>query len=189
LYFWTICAFEPVMPKVYRSMKKAEDGKPVVDASGKGLGVSPYVESIRGLLQLHHLATIGKDDSPEADAIRNTLERPWAELTDTEKKRITGLSEDLYSISAPNRDPDPLNAEAERELNEFADACQSADWDKALELLRRCDHYLPLADASYRREFVWQEAGDRDTAAVFFEHAAQLAGTAGRNGGSSHASG
>ena len=27
------------MPKIYRSMKKAEDGKPVVDASGKGLGV------------------------------------------------------------------------------------------------------------------------------------------------------
>jgi hypothetical protein len=27
------------MPKVYRSMKKADDGKPVVDVSGKGLGV------------------------------------------------------------------------------------------------------------------------------------------------------
>jgi hypothetical protein len=27
------------MPKIYRSMKKAEDGKPAVEASGKGLGV------------------------------------------------------------------------------------------------------------------------------------------------------
>ncbi|HEY2154842.1 MAG TPA: hypothetical protein VGH33_04385 [Isosphaeraceae bacterium] len=27
------------MPKIYRSMKQAEDGKPVVEASAKGLGV------------------------------------------------------------------------------------------------------------------------------------------------------
>jgi hypothetical protein len=27
------------MPKIYRSMKKDDDGRPVVDASGKGLGV------------------------------------------------------------------------------------------------------------------------------------------------------
>jgi hypothetical protein len=27
------------MPKIYRSMRKADDGKPVVDATGKGLGV------------------------------------------------------------------------------------------------------------------------------------------------------
>ncbi len=27
------------MPKIYRTMRKADDGKPVVDATGKGLGV------------------------------------------------------------------------------------------------------------------------------------------------------
>ena len=33
--FWTY----HVMPKIYRAMRKADDGKPLVDATGKGLGV------------------------------------------------------------------------------------------------------------------------------------------------------
>jgi len=31
--------FEQAMPRIYRSMKRADDGKPQVDASGKGLGI------------------------------------------------------------------------------------------------------------------------------------------------------
>ncbi len=92
---------------------------------------SSYLESIRGLLRLHKLSMIGQDVSPEADAIRDSLEGPWADLSDTEKRRITSLSEDLYSISSPPREPDPLDPGAKRELNEFADACQSSDWDRA----------------------------------------------------------
>ena len=68
-----------------------------------------YVESIRGLLRLHEMTESGKDDSPEADAIRDTLERPWLELSEIEKHRITGLSEDLYSITDAPREPLPLN--------------------------------------------------------------------------------
>lgn len=77
-----------------------------------------YVESIRGLLRLHALTQNGGDETPEADAIRDGLERPWYELSEPEKKRITGLSEDLYSITDPRSEPLPMSPEAQKKLSD-----------------------------------------------------------------------
>ena len=38
------------MPKIYRSMRKADDGKPIVDATGKGLGVRG--EPVNGVIDV-----------------------------------------------------------------------------------------------------------------------------------------
>ena len=77
-----------------------------------------YCESIRGLLRLHSLAESGQDESPEADAIRDSLEQVWHGLSDVEKKRIAGLSEDLYSLTDPFCEPSPITPEAERGLSD-----------------------------------------------------------------------
>ena len=58
-----------------------------------------YLAIIRGLRELHELTAAGRLDSPEADAVRDATDAPWEALTEEEKRRISGLSEDLYSIT------------------------------------------------------------------------------------------
>jgi hypothetical protein len=77
-----------------------------------------YVQSIRGLIRLHALTLSGKDDSPESDTVRDSLERPWGDLSEVEKKRVTGLSEDLYSLSERPGQPLSTNPQAQRNLLE-----------------------------------------------------------------------
>ena len=139
-----------------------------------------YLESIRGLHRLHALALEGRNDSPEADAIRDGLERPWYDLSAIEQERIEGLSEDLYSISDPPQEPLTSNPQVQRKLAELDEARQSGKWDEALELLRRWCRYIDPALLSSRRGSLWREAGDDETAALFFEHASRLQPT---NGG------
>jgi tetratricopeptide (TPR) repeat protein len=121
------------------------------------------------------LAENGRDDSPEAVAIRDGLERPWYDLSAAEKKRISGLSEDLYAVTDPLSQPPSVTSEAQRKLLEAVEARHTGDWDKALELLRCWGRYLDPAELSFQRGFVWREAGDYETAVVFFQHAARLA--------------
>ena len=139
------------------------------------LSTSPdYLLSIRGLHRLHALAETGQDDSPEADAIRDSLERPWRSLSEVEKKRITGLSEDLYSLIEAAGETLPMNPQAQRELDEASSARQSGDWDQALELLRCWNRYLDPEVLAYLRGSIWRDAGDPETAALFLQHAARL---------------
>src|SRR5262249_42561608 len=133
-----------------------------------------YLQSIQGLHRLHALAVSGKDETPEAEAVRASLERPWSGLSEAEKRRITGLSEDLYSISEPPGQVLAMTAEAQQKLVEAYEARQAGEWDRALELLRQCGPYLEPALLSYSRGSVWLEAGDFATAALFFEHALRL---------------
>ena len=62
---------------------------------------SNYQAVIRALLQIHRLWVDGKGESPEADAIRDAMDGPWSRLSDSERERVRGLSEDLNSINDP----------------------------------------------------------------------------------------
>ena len=44
-------AIEPSMPKIYRAMRKADDGKPSVEATGKGLGARG--EPVNGVVDIN----------------------------------------------------------------------------------------------------------------------------------------
>lgn len=134
-----------------------------------------YLRSIRGLHRLHALALEGRDETPEADAVRDGLERPWYLLSDVEKARITGLSEDLDSLGEPPRGARPMDPEAQRGLIEADEARQAGEWDRALEMLRRWGESLSPAALSRLRGRIWREAGDQETAAIFLRHAEELA--------------
>ena len=56
-----------------------------------------YLAFVHCVRELHRLACEGLDDSPEADAIRDAADDPWEALTEVERERACGLSEDLYS--------------------------------------------------------------------------------------------
>ncbi|HVA51690.1 MAG TPA: hypothetical protein VNH11_35445 [Pirellulales bacterium] len=129
----------------------------------------------KGLLDLHRLIKEGKDDSMEAEAIRDALDAPLKALNPTEKARAQWLSEDLYSVSEPPAaiNPKEMNPQAQQQLNEAFEARQSGEWDRALALLRRWREYIAPALLGYLRGSIWLEAGNPEVAAVFYRHASQ----------------
>ena len=136
---------------------------------------SNYLAVVRGLRELHQLTEAGRLDSPEADAVRDATDEPWETLTDLEKKRIAGLSEDLYSLTeSPRTSIKALNPQAQARLDDIDQARQAGDWDRAFELLRRWGDYLDPSRLSYLRGATWLGAGDQATAAIFLKHASDL---------------
>ena len=133
-----------------------------------------YLTFVGGIRELHRLALEGRDESPDADAVRDATDSPWEALSETERERAGGLSEDLYSISEPASEVLETNPQAQAKLVEAFEAYQRGELDGALELLRRWSKHLPLALVSYLRGLIWLEAGDAEAAALFCEHAAQL---------------
>ena len=140
------------------------------------LVMSPdYVAYVRGIRELHRLTMAGKDESPEAEAVRDMMDGPWEGLTKPERDRIGGLSEDQFSISdPPTGEPLPMNSQAQSKLNDVYEARMRGEWDRALELLRRWGKYVSPALLSYWRGLIWFDAGDLDTAVLFLEHATKL---------------
>jgi tetratricopeptide (TPR) repeat protein len=134
-----------------------------------------YRAVVRGIRELHRLMVESRDESPEADVVRDTIDGPWEALSEAERKRVSGLSEDLYSISdPPDQGPQAMNPQAQARLNDAVEARARGDWDRALELLRRWGRHVSLALVSYLRGAIWLEAGDPEAAVLFYEHAANL---------------
>ena len=131
---------------------------------------SNYLRVIRGLHRLHSLSSAGDDQGPEAGAIRDDMDHPWNCLSDTEKRRLEGLSEDLYSLhdpAEPVQDPTP---ESQRGLAEVLESRKTGEFEEALTKLRRWKHHVIPSMASYLRSSIWREAGDPATATLFYEH-------------------
>jgi tetratricopeptide (TPR) repeat protein len=142
----------------------------------QAFAMSPnYLTFIRGIRELHRLAIEGRDESPEADAIRDATDGPWEALSEAERKRLIGLSEDLYSISEPSAEgPQVMNPQAQARLIVAVEARTRGEWDRALELLRRWGKHVSPALVSYLRGSIWWDAGDPSTAVLFYKHAVQL---------------
>ena len=60
-------------------------------------------------------------------------------------------------------------------------ARERGQWDRALELLRRWGRYFSPALLSHFRGAIWDEAGDPETAVIFYGHAADLEPENGNN--------
>jgi tetratricopeptide (TPR) repeat protein len=134
-----------------------------------------YRAVVRAIRELHRLNQAGLEESPEADAIRDAHDAAWEALSEAERRRIGGLSEDLYSLSElPPNGAQPLNPQAQTRLNDAFEARQLGDWDRALELLRRWSKHLSPALVSFLRGTIWRDAGDAETAVPFLEHATHL---------------
>jgi tetratricopeptide (TPR) repeat protein len=141
----------------------------------KPLTMNPsYLALVRSNRELHQLLAAGKDDSPEADAIRDATDGPWEALSEVERNRVRHLSEDLYSLVEPPPAAQPMNPEAQAKLNEAFEARQRGEWDRALDLLRRWAAFLSPDVVSFFRGRIWLDAGDTETAVLFLEHASRL---------------
>lgn len=138
-------------------------------------GGSSFKLVVRGLLALHQLIKEGKDDSAEAESVRDALDAPLKALNRTEKERVQWLSEDLYSVSEPPAATTrkEMNPQAQQQLTEAIEAREGREWDRALTLLRRWREYITPALLSYLRASIWLEAGEPAVAAVFYGDAAE----------------
>lgn len=95
-----------------------------------------YRQVVRGFLRLHQLTAEGRDESPDADAVRDSLDLPWRALTENEKEKIQGLSADLFAITDPIAGGAlETNPQAQKSLAEIFEAKQRGEWDRALALL------------------------------------------------------
>jgi hypothetical protein len=102
------------------------------------LTMSPaYVAMVRGIRELHHLLGAGKEDSPEAEAVRDATDGPWEALSEVERTRVRNLSEDLYSLFEPPLAPRPMGPREQAKLGEAFEANRRGEWDRALDLLRQ----------------------------------------------------
>lgn len=138
-------------------------------------GSPNYRQVLRGYLRLHQLTALDRDESLDADAVRDSLDLPWRALTADERTRVQGLSADLFSISEPIADGSKeMNPQAQKNLAEALEAKQRGEWEPALGLLRRWSEHIAPALLSYLRGGIWLESGYPEVAVVFYEHAAKL---------------
>ena len=124
-------------------------------------GSSSFKLVAKGLVELHRLIKEEKDDSSEADSVRDALDAPLKVLSRIEKERAQWLSDDLYSVSEPSATATQkdMNSQAQQQLHEAFEARQSREWDRALTLVRRWKEYISPALLSYIRGAIWLEAG------------------------------
>ena len=64
---------------------------------------SPFEQILLGTIALHELARHGKNDSDEADAIRDSLDEPWRNLTESERETTRAVSAALQRYNVPGR--------------------------------------------------------------------------------------
>jgi hypothetical protein len=130
-----------------------------------------YAEYVRLLKALHRRMAEGKDDD-EADALRDEMDAPWYALSEEEIARVQVLSGDLYTLEEEEKPADGMDVGAVR--IDLVRAWGAHDWDTLLNLLHRYPGVLASHEAAFRRGWCWSELGDPDTAALFFQRAAEL---------------
>lgn len=135
-----------------------------------------YQKVVRGLLRLHRYTVEGKDRTEEYHETCAAMESFWGKLTPAENERLSGLSQDLYSVSDPStgQPREPMSGEAQAGLSEAYEARERGDWDRSLDLLRQWSAVVPRPLLSYLRARIWEDAGDKAVAAIFFDHAWRL---------------
>lgn len=143
--------------------------------TARPLMLSPaYLATVRGTHELHRLIAEGKEDSSEAEAIRDASDGLWETLSETERARAQLVAEDLYSLYEEPPATQEMTREAQVGLNEAYEARERGEWDRSLELLRTWRAFIDPFLVSYLRGTIWLEAGDPSTATLFFQHAHNL---------------
>jgi len=126
-----------------------------------------------GLLRLHGLFLKGKERSPEAEEIRDLSEGPWRELSQEQRKLLSGLSKDLNDIKHVTS-VDKGGA-VSLVFVQALNAQYAGNYSEALDILRANKTIPPFSRISFQRGRNWEDMGESKTALLFFQHAVKLA--------------
>lgn len=136
-------------------------------------GSQAFAESVRLLHRLHALFLEGKQESEEADSIRDDADQPWYQMTGAERERLGALSADLYTISDPLRVPS-ASPDLARWHQRYEDGVLKEDWEGLLALIREDPGPMSPADLAFARARWWSQLGDPESALLFIDEAARL---------------
>jgi tetratricopeptide (TPR) repeat protein len=87
---------------------------------------------------------------------------------------LSGLAEDLASLSEPVAEQFPMNPEAANGLRDTYDAYEARDLERALALLRRWGRYISAAMVAYLRGSICLWAKEYAAAAMFYRRCVEL---------------
>ncbi|MEX2186209.1 MAG: hypothetical protein WD875_05430 [Pirellulales bacterium] len=128
---------------------------------------------VRCLVELHRIMAAGKDDTPDAEVLRSTMDSAWYQLSENDIEVVGGLSEDLYSIGVDREDPpresvpDSLAVSLSRYF-----ACDEVA--QLLLFIRKHERELPRVDAAVWRGYAWGRLGHPSASAEFFGESARV---------------
>jgi hypothetical protein len=135
----------------------------------------PYRLHVRQLRSLHQFFVEGKEDSPEADALRDEMDVTWDQLSAEQQQSIGGLSADLnWIIDGPVPSKQPREEVFREHLPALLSAREAENWHDVLKHLRPLSPFLPAAELAFLRGRAWTHLGDDETALLFFQHAHQF---------------
>lgn len=132
------------------------------------------LEYARLLLKQHELDPRGEKNLPELDVICDQMDGPWTRMSGRERKRLKGLSQDLYAL-ADGRKGIPMSAEEHRQWAESGRAALgSKDPDAHLAHLRQpFPQEAALGMIQFLQARSWERLGNLEVALVFMEAAAK----------------
>ncbi len=142
-----------------------------------------FREYISLLARLQQFFLEGKEDSPEADALRDRMDRPWDALSPEQSEIVAGLCADLNGmIDGPSPGTNPSESELLQESLALREARDAGDMLAVLRHLRALTHYHSPAEVAALRAEAWDRIGETEMARLFSEYARKLDGREGRNG-------
>src|SRR5437667_4209901 len=80
----------------------------------------PFQEYVELLRMLHDLIAAGQDESEEAEAMRADMDPLWHSMTEAERDRIGGLSEDFYLMREGGPRPAQMSPDEKAHCTEEA---------------------------------------------------------------------
>jgi hypothetical protein len=143
------------------------------------------LEYARSLRRLHELDLQGKNDSKEADTIRDEMDAPWYAMTSQEQERMGGLSEDLYALAEGGPPQIAMDDSKIQAWKKVAEECKDrylrGDIDAWLKFWRKPrPNNFPAPDGistsivHFFQAHCWDNLKDYETAALFRKAAENL---------------
>jgi tetratricopeptide (TPR) repeat protein len=132
------------------------------------------------LQELHHLIAAGQDDSDEAEEFRAKMDPFWDAMTEVERERIGGLSEDLYILEEGGAKQITMSSdERTRWVEEARDVLpgifDEQDVDAALKFLRRpAPNNIPRYVIPFLQARCWERLGAGELSLLFMKEAERL---------------
>jgi tetratricopeptide (TPR) repeat protein len=139
-----------------------------------------FRDSVQLLQKLHRLIAGGQDGSDEGEAVRAEMDPLWYAMSEAERDRLKGLSEDLYILAEGGARQTSMSADEKARWNEEATTVLTKmfagqDVDAALTFLRKpIPNDVPLYVTPFMQARCWEQLGEIELALKFLQEAERL---------------
>jgi hypothetical protein len=138
---------------------------------------SPLAIHAHQLVMLDRMMAEGQGDSPEADALRDQMEKSWYQMTSEELDIARQLSADLYTLHDDSlvRHPSDFRVYSPALASELATSIGSGDYLRALRLMQDRPNEISTERAALFRAILYRALGLTEIGLVFFRQVAPSA--------------